>query len=293
MMQFPRPGSLNIDHLAHFVPDREACHEALIRLGFTATPFSLQQHRAHPAAPLTPVGSGNHCVMLAQGYLEYLVPVAETEVARQLRRSMERYIGAHSIVFGTADPAADYERLRREGFAPLDPIDLQRPIETPQGERTARFTVVRVPAGTMAEGRIQFCQHHTEEWVWQPRWLRHANGATGLAGVHVCVDDPDEAGDRYARFTGLPVRRRAAGAAQIDTARGWVRFHDPASLQEDIEARAPVRPMIAGCELSSGDLEVTRELLDARGFAVRRLRGERVAVAAPEAIGGTLVFAAA
>ena len=55
-MQSPTPGALNIDHVAHFVPQREACHEALIRLGFSPTPFSLQQHRVAPDAPLAPVG---------------------------------------------------------------------------------------------------------------------------------------------------------------------------------------------------------------------------------------------
>jgi len=292
-MQSPQPGSVNIDHPAHFVPEREACHEALVRMGFAPTPFSLQQHRAHPQEPLAPVGTGNHCVMLERGYLEFLVPVAHTPVAQQLRLAIGRYTGAHSIVFGTSDPAADHERLRREGFDPLAPIDLQRPIGTPQGERTARFTVVRVAPGTMPEGRIQFCQHHTEEWVWQPRWLRHENRALALAGVHVCVDDPEEAGARYARFSGVRLRRNAAGVRQIDTARGWIRFHDPASLHDDIGAHSQVQPMIAGCELLSGDLQATRELLETRGFHVRPLPAGRIALTAPSAVGGTFVFASA
>ena len=33
----------------------------------------------------------------------------------------------------------------------------------------------------MAEGRIQTLTHHTEDAVWQPRWLAHPNGALGLA----------------------------------------------------------------------------------------------------------------
>ena len=35
----------------------------------------------------------------------------------------------------------------------------------------------------MAEGRIQMLTHHTEDAVWQPRWLAHPNGARGLASL--------------------------------------------------------------------------------------------------------------
>jgi hypothetical protein len=290
-MQSPSRGALNIDHLAHFVPQRASCREALERLGFNPTPFSFQQHRTQPDAPLTPVGSGNHCVMLRRGYLEFLVPVADTEVAAQLRSAIDRHVGAHSIVFGTADPGADHERLRREGFDPIAPIALQRPIETPDGESTARFTVVRVPAGRMQEGRIQFCQHHTEPVVWQSRWLEHANGAIALAGVLVCVEDLDEVCARYARFTGLPVKRLAEGVRRLQTERGWIRFYDAASLQNDIGIRPAVTPIIAGCELVSLDLDATRRTLESRGVAVRRL-GHAIAASGPEAIGGEFIFAA-
>lgn len=293
-MQSPAPGAHNIDHVAYFVPEREVCHEALIRLGFAPTPFSLQQHRVAPGAPLTPVGTGNHCVMLEQGYLEFLVPVAETEVAMQLRRYIDRYVGVHSIVFGTADPQADHERLRREGFRPQPPIDLQRPIGTAAaGVQTVRFTVVRVAPDAMPEGRIQFCQHHTEALVWQPRWLAHANGAVALAGVLVCTKEPEEAGARYGRFTGLPVRAAGAGLHVLQTERGWIRFYDPAALERELGIQPPAVPAIVGCELVTRDLGRTRRALEARGFSLRVLNGGRIAVSAPPAIGGELVFSGA
>ena len=292
-MQTPRPGALNVDHVAHFVPEQHACREALVRLGFTPTPFSLQQHRTDPGAPLRPVGTGNHCVMLHSGYLEFLVPVAESEVAQQLQRAIRRYVGPHSIVFGTANAAADHQRLTREGFAPLPPIDLQRPIETPEGERTVRFTVVRVPPGTMAEGRIQFCHHHSEPLLWQPRWLEHRNGATGLAGVIVCVADVDEAAARYARFTGIAVERPGARVRVLRTERGWIRFCDADALAADLGVRPAVLPMIAGCEITVRDLDAARRVLEEAALPLRRLEGERIAVTGPPAIGGEFVFSPA
>ena len=62
--QVPAAGTLNLDHVAHFVPDRDAAAVALARLGFAATPFSEQFHRLQADGPLVPAGTGNRCVML-------------------------------------------------------------------------------------------------------------------------------------------------------------------------------------------------------------------------------------
>lgn len=290
--QVPARGQHNLDHVAYFVPERAAAHAALVRLGFAPTPFSLQQHRLQPDADLTPAGTGNHCVMLREGYLEFLVPVADTPVAAQLRRSIARYVGAHSIVFGTQDAEADAARLAAEGFDPLPAIALQRTIDTPEGERTARFTVLRVPPGTMAEGRIQYCRHHTPQFVWQPGWLDHPNHAVGLAGVWVCVPDVAEAAARYGRFTGL-TPQRAPGEARIVTSRGQVRLMDAAHLAEWFGAPAPALPWMAACEIVSADLAATRRCLEDNGLAVTLLDGGRLRVDAPPAIGGVFLFRAA
>ncbi|HEX9461511.1 MAG TPA: VOC family protein, partial [Alphaproteobacteria bacterium] len=70
--QVPASGTLVLDHVAHFVPDADEAATALQQLGFTVTPFSPQSHRPSPEAALTPAGTGNRCVMLRRGYLEFL-----------------------------------------------------------------------------------------------------------------------------------------------------------------------------------------------------------------------------
>jgi hypothetical protein len=287
--QVPPSGALNLDHVASFVPDREACHRALVALGFAPAPFSLQYHRLSPKADLTPAGTGNHCVMLRHGYLEYLVPVGDTPVAAQLRASIDRYVGVHSIVFGSGAARADHDRLQAGGFSPLPAIDLQRPIDTPDGPATARFTVVRVAPGAMEEGRIQFCQHHTENLVWQERWMTHPNAAIGLRAVMVCVDDVDSAVERYARFTGLAYHV-SGGTRMFRLQRGRLEFYDASSFAARFGADVPQRPWIAGCEVASSDLGATRACLADRGLPVRALSDGRIAVAGPEAIGGVYVF---
>jgi hypothetical protein len=288
--QAPKPGSLNLDHVAHFVPDSDAASAALEQLGFTLTPFSPQSHRLQPNGPLVPAGTGNRCAMFEAGYVEFLTPTGITPVADQLRAAIQRYVGVHLIAFGTSAPDLDHARLSEQGFDPLTPVALQRPIGTETGEDTARFTVVRVPPGTMPEGRIQYCQHHTPDLVWQKRWLEHGNGAIALAGVLLCVEDPGAAARRYSRFSGLPFTA-AHGAHHIETARGTLAFVDAAALKRGLGLTPPALPWIAGYALDSADLAATRGYLRARAKTISApaLAGG-VAIELPQSLGGVIVF---
>jgi hypothetical protein len=287
--QPPSPGGLNIDHIAHFVPDIEAAGTVLEQAGFTLTPFSAQSHRLEPGGPLVPAGSGNRCVMLREGYLEFLTPTADTPIARQLHQAIARYTGVHLIAFGSADAAADHARLDGAGFHPLPTVALQREIGTEHGEETARFSVVRVAPGTMAEGRVQFCQQHTPEWLWQPRWIAHANGAHGLAAVIICVADPQEAARRYSRFTGLPARI-GSDDARIDSERGSLLFVTPQRLRAALGLTPPSLPWIAGYVLECDNLDDTRARLTAGGCDLRETGAGRLLLQWPAALGGCVLF---
>jgi len=287
--QCPSAGQINLDHVAHFVPGIESASAELQRLGFTLTPFSAQSHRLETGGPLLPAGTGNRCVMLREGYLEFLTPTGNTPLADQLRTAIGRYVGVHVIAFGTAAPDVDHARLSKAGFKPLAPIALERTIDTPDGEEVARFTVVRVPAGTMAEGRIQFCQHHTPGLLWQSRWVDHANRASGLAGVVICVEDPERTAHRYSAFTGLPPQ--VAGKSwRIDTSRGYLLFVAPDVLRQALEMQPPVLPWIAGYVLKSDDVVATSGYLRDSGFRVQAAGNRRVLVPLPSAPGGIAIF---
>lgn len=287
--QVPKAGALNLDHVAHFVPHIDSASHALARLGFTLTPYSAQSHRLEPGGPLVPAGTGNRCVMLAEGYLEFLTPTGDTPVANQLRTAIQRYVGVHLVAFGTAAPDIDHARLTRAGFQPLAPVALQRHIDTLSGPDTARFTVVRVPPGAMAEGRVQYCRHLTPRLLWQQRWLAHANGANALRGVLLCVEDPQQAAQRYARYTGL-LPHVSGGMWRIDTARGALLFVDPARCERRFGNTPPSLPWIAGCVLASGSLPATRACLRDAGFPVNDLEAGRFCVALPPELGGLMVF---
>ena len=287
--QVPAKGALNIDHVAHFAPHVDAASAALEKLGFTLTPFSPQSHRTEPGGPLVPAGTGNRCVMLQSGYLEFLSPTGDTPVANQIRTAIKRYVGVHLIAFGTADPAADHARIAKAGFKPLDPVALQREIDTERGPETARFTVVRVPPGTMPEGRIQFCHQLTPRLLWQERWMSHPNRASALAGVLLRVADAQEAAQRFARYTGL-LAQVTGSVWRIDTSRGYLIFVDRDTLHRRLGVMPPTLPWIAGYVLKSDDIQVTGDHLRAAGIPVHVLGNQRLLVQMPPAVGGTLIF---
>jgi Glyoxalase-like domain len=308
----PAPGALTLDHLAYFAADMTEAGAALERLGFRLTPFSEQSHRLQADGPLVSAGTANRLIMFEAGYLEILTPIADTPLAGQLRTAIARYAGLHLVAFGTSAPEADHARLEREGFDPLHPIALQRPISTEDGGSTARFTVVRVPPGTMPEGRIQYCHHRTPELIWQRRWLDHSNGVTALKGVVICAADAEATARRYSRFTGLtggasrpplsapsaagysgPDASQARAVQRITTARGSLYFVDPPALRRTVGIDPPALPWIAAPIVEVRDLDRASAAFRAAGCEVRALGQERGIVRLPDAIGGFLLYESA
>jgi hypothetical protein len=202
--QLPLGGEIFLDHIAHFVRDREAARAALGRAGFAPAPISIQANPDPAGGPPRPSGTGNVTAMFARGYVEILFKTADTPIARELDAALARYPGLHLAAFGVADAAAAHRRLGEAGFRTQPLVEMQRPVETVAGPDVAAFTIARLVPGQMPEGRIQMLTHRTEHTVWQPRWLEHPNGARGLAALTIAVADVEEAAARFARFTGRP-----------------------------------------------------------------------------------------
>ena len=290
-MQRPPTGELVIDHLGHFVPDANAGAVALEQLGFVVPPFSIHLHRNDETSPLVAAGTGNRCVMLERGYLEFLSPISDAPNAREVLDATARYVGVHLIAFGTNDPRADYARLAAQGFRPTPVVDLQRQVETAEGEATVKFRVVRALHGAMEEGRIQFCEQRAPEVIWQPRWMDHPNRARTLEWIVICVADPFAVAQRFSRFTGLQSSQVGETASfRLDTLRGAIGFLHKADTETLFHARAPAVPWIAGYVLGVDDIEESRRYFRASGLATRELGADRFAVAAPQAVGGFVMF---
>ena len=287
-LQIPRPGTLNIDHIAHFVPDIEAASAALEQLGFALTPFSLQTTK-NDAGESLPAGSGNRCVMLERGYLEFLTPTGDTVVGRQIGAAIARHTGLHLVAFGTPAAEEDHARLARHGFAPLPLVNLQREVDVAGEQRPARFSVVRVPPEAMPEGRVQFVQQRTPECLWQPRYLGHANRVTGLLATFVVADDPAAVAARYAEFSGL-LPRKVMGFVRLATGRGDVYIGSTTACKAIFGAEPPAAPAMAGYALTCEDPKGLRDRLLAAGCVVTETSPDLYSAQLPPAIGSAWLF---
>ena len=280
--QRPPPGTVFLDHVSHFVPELEAAAGALRALGFTVTPVSAQQTQDGPA------GTSNVCVMLEEGYLEFLAPTADTANAARLRTAMLRYPGVHLACFGT--PAADDEhaRLGWHGFEPQPLVHLERPIELDGRQVQGRFNVARPGPEKMPEGRIQFVEHRTPEALWQSRYVGHANGVTALACVFVVADDAVQSAARWARFAAL-LPQRTGPFVHLQTARGHVLLGTRGDWRA-LLGDSPAAPALCGYALECSDPEALASRCKTLGRKPRRLRDNLYATTLAPALGGAWIF---
>jgi len=264
--QRPPAGELYLDHLAHFVPDLGAAAAVWEKLGFVVTALSVHNVSGKPA------GTSNRCVMLEDGYLELLAPTLDTPHAQRVRALMKRYDGVHLACFGTPDAAAEHARLAAHGFEPEPVVSLERRIET--GE-SARFNVVYVPPGKMAEGRIQYVEHLTPKHVWREGLVSPFR----LTAVYVAADDPPQAAARWGRFAGL-LPRPQGDFAILECARGRVVIGTAEALSA-VLGKVPRAPALAGYALSCTDPDAFAARCSKAGLKVK---GNTVTL--PAALGG-------
>ena len=290
--QTPRADEIYLDHVGWYVPDIDVASTSFERMGFRLTPFTWHENET-TAGTREPSGTGNRCAMLELGYLEFLTaaPDLDLPLARQLRAGAARYTGIHLIAFTCADADSEWTRLSAHGFAPQPVVHLRRPIQTDRGdEALLGFSVIRTQPGSMPEGRIQMLTQETPDITWQPSLIARDNSVDALSGVVVCTDDPIEAADRFARFTGQSSVRQTVGHA-VPLHRGRVSFVSPDGFAALIPGgQIAGRPFIGAVTLRSKDVAHTRQFLHERGVGLSFDRDEAVCVDIADGAGAYIVI---
>lgn len=285
MRQLPKGYEIFLDHIAHFVPDLDTAAVQMERAGFVLTPFTRQQNSTPEGMVAT--GMANRCIMLDQGYVELLTKVSPSPLSDQFTKAVNRYVGLHLIAFATDKPDTAFQRLADQGFSPVEPVELTRPVEDAEGAiHTARFTVMRVDPAKMPEGRIQVLKHHTPDIVWQKRWTQHPNAIVALSGVLISVDDPETAAARFGRFVGCKPERRD-NRYVLPLARGGCAFATPGDIGTVLpgsQSQGGQPPRIVASSLASRDHARTAEYFS-KGD-IQRLGSSESTYRMPDTIGG-------
>jgi len=259
--QLPAGDEIFLDHVGHFVRDAATASRALAQSGFAPTPISIQVS-PDGSGGAHPTGTGNITAMFSRGYIEVLFKTADTPLSREFDAALDRHAGLHLAAFAVADAQQAHRRLATNGFRVRELAHMQRPVDTEAGADTAAFTIARVQPEMMPEGRFQMLTHHSEQVVWQKRWLSHPNSAIGLIDLVIAVADVEEAAQRFARFTGRAVSMTSFGAT-IRLDRGGVLLvtHD-ATTEILPEVAVATLPFIAGYAVQVQSLAAAEAAVD-------------------------------
>ncbi|MEC7489127.1 MAG: VOC family protein [Pseudomonadota bacterium] len=290
--QTPGPGEIFLDHVGWFVPDIDQASSAFELLGFPLTPFTIHMNE-HPDGSRLPSGTANRCAMIRRGYLEILtrLPDVDSAITQQMDAGLARYTGLHLIAFTVSDTDAFTRRLRQQGFDPDLPVALRRPMPMDDGsEKTAAFSVVRLPSDAMAEGRVQALSQDTPDIVWQPSLIARENGAEMLSGVLIASPDPTETAQRYEKFTSRTKKKSEFGYS-IALDRGTICVCSEVKCSELlVQIDIPSLPFIAAVSISCKDMSETRSFLHERNVPLLSDEPQKMIVERQAGVGAALVF---
>ena len=292
---------VGLDHVVVAVRDLDAAAAAWNRIGFTLSPRGT--HSAH-------LGSANYTIVFGEDYIELLGILNETEHNQPTTAFLKEREGVERTAFTTDDAAAGVEELKARGLAGQGPISFSRPVDLPDGSKSAaKFNVFTWPLNEAPGGlRIFACQHLTPDAVWIPALRHHPNGATrlaaveipelkthangaqGLVQVEVLSSAPQQVADQLAR---LIDQKAEAVEGGFRVASGGNRasfvFYDAAGFAarypESVRKGSPAEGAVA-IMIRTDDLAKARPLPGAQAF------GNQVSIPADQANGVIVSFTA-
>ena len=272
------------------VRDLAAASRCFEAMGFMLTPYSPHSAAWKPGEAVKPQGSGNRCVMLPHNYLEILASEDAAAPAARIETFLARHQGAHIICFNSDTPELIDTRLSAAGIRTSGVIPLQREIDTPRGVRTAKFQRLQFAPDDSPEGYIQVARHMTPQYIYQPRYTAHPNGAALLSDTIVVVDDVDRFAAKYGAYlAAAPVRDGDAWRFSFALGDRLTLVHWRDSGRWLPGSLLPPLPCIAGVVFRVPDMAAQRARLQGAGFCVRAA-GKRLLVPAEEACGVAVLF---
>ncbi|SCL61494.1 Glyoxalase-like domain-containing protein [Micromonospora citrea] len=280
-----------IDHTVLITTDLTAASARYAALGFTLSPVSPHHLAERPGGPLLPTCTANRCAYFGQSFIELLgiVDPAAPDPwgVHQLRQTYRGLL----MTLGSRDVQATAERLRAAGLASTGIRALQREVSTPDGPRTVRADSVRIDAAHTPEGALQATQHFTPQYVHQPRYLDHPNGAVGLHSVLLVAPDDEVDGheERYARILDADVWIEGPKRV-IHLRHGRVEIIPQSSLDDVLPGHAlPGLPLLAAHTVAVRDLTAARKLIEHNEISTHTTP-EGFYVTAEDAYGVPLAF---
>jgi hypothetical protein len=270
-----------IDHVVITVRDLDAAYSSFHRMGFTLTP------RGHHT-----LGSQNHCVMFGNDYFELLM-VPQRLPGREYYFDFVRVgDGLAAIALKTDNARGAYGELSAAALAPSEPVDFSRPVQLPEGVRSASFRTTQLGREQTPGGQVFLCQHFTRNVVWRPEYQGHANTATGLAAVAIVSQDVPGTAAAYERLLDCKAKPIVEGLLVNtgDTPIAIVGERTLAKKLPGVWITGRRQPCMAALFIHVADRKAAEKALRSGGFHPMRMPDGSVAVGAAEAHGVAMIF---
>jgi hypothetical protein len=269
-----------LDHLIIGVLDLEAARGQWARLGFNSTPRGRHVGWA----------TANYCIMFEHDYLELLGIVDPDAFTNgldvQLAESGEGLLG---LALGSADPAVTAAAWREAGLTSAAARPLTRQLESETPPLELGFTNVMLAAGELAGLNLFACHHLTPGPMRRPAWIRHPNGALGIAGLTIIADDVEPLARLAAQVAGSGAVTRTDRVRTLQTGSAPIMLATPEDAQLmhpgfALPTSAP-QPRLAILEISVADPGAAAAFLARQGVPFSRDGGGSVLLAPAHASG--------
>lgn len=279
-----------LDHIVHAVRDLDAAVAFYRSLGFT-----VGARNKHPW------GTHNHIVQMPGFFIE-LLTFAEpdklgtdgfsTLFAAYNRDFIARGEGFSLMILEAADAAADEAAFRSAGIAASPVMRFEREGKRPDGTPVkVGFSLAFAENARAPDIHFATCQQHFPENFWNPAYQQHANSVTGVAGVVVVADRPDEYRAFFEAFVGAQPSTVQGGFA-VGTPRGRIDVLTAAAFLHRYGVKAPGTEngaRLAALRFAAADagrLQAVPELAGLGGLYA----GNATVIGADDAMGAVLVF---
>jgi hypothetical protein len=268
----------SLDHLGAIVRDLAAGAARWEKLGFLLSPVSRQSGRMPDRAEDGPWATANRCAILQHGYLE-LIGVVDPAAFNPWTKFLARFEGLHLLALRVpeADPAYAALAARTESFNA--PVQRGRKLDVNGAEAVMRFRNIFSRDEHYPEGRYIVLEHQSPDYLWQPRYMTHPNGALALEAALVCAADVAGQSARLETVTGVPPERPADGTLAFRPPQGGaIELRSAEQFEARYGWRPAALPAFAGVAVRFADRERAARLIEGNGITVHK-RGDEWFVA--------------
>ncbi len=193
-----------LDHAAHAVRDIDAVAALYRRLG-----FAVGARNRH--APEW--GTQNHIVQLPGFFIELLSLADVSAIAPHAARFfsfgafnrdfLNRKEGLSLLVLEGHDSEMEAQDFRDAGIGDFEVYRFTREAKRPDGTPTqVAFSLAYARDDKAPDIGFFACRQTYPENFWNPAFQQHANGVTGIAGVVLIADEPEDHRAFFAAFVG-------------------------------------------------------------------------------------------